>query len=515
MVALQPVLSILTNSSSSSYAQAVIYPIIANDSLASLATSRPQEWKFSMTKINVRNNSLCKPVLAPLSCRPSNSLHTNFSTNLPTEMGLFSLLRKIGFNERETQLLLDRNPSLNFAPFESIQTRILSLESLGIVEFSLSSLIAKHPDILTAKEIDGLLRFISDDLEGKIEPSLLFHLLDSAEPKFLVDFERKLRLLLHHGIPPEKLAHILDNVNLNKAIWLKSVEDMKRTLTFMNQFSTGIDIIVRRPSILNYNLETQLIPRIGVIKELSGGDLNATGSVLLKLPAILTYSAEHLQSHVEFLKSFAGLENNQIFKIVLVYPNVFSASRKRKLRPRIEFLKQCGLTSMDIFKFLIKAPLFLSLSFENLNMKLGFLVKIGYVHRTREMAIAIGAVTRTSYENLQKVIGLFLKYFSCVDIVAMSKKHPQVLQYNHSSLEEKMNYLVEEMGREIEEVLAFPAFLGYKLNSRIKHRYEVKKEITGEEMSLNKLLSVSTERFSQQKKNMEKKNLAHVNHTST
>ncbi|WKA07698.1 hypothetical protein VitviT2T_025485 [Vitis vinifera] len=113
----------------------------------------------------------------------------------------------------------------------------------------------------------------------------------------------------------------------------------------------------------------------------------------------------------------------------------------------------------------------------------------------------MGAVTRTSCENLQKVIGLFLSYgLSCEDIVAMSNKHPQILQYNPTSLKEKIEYLIEDMGREVDELLAFPAFLGYKLDDRIKHRYEVKKKIIGEGMSLNKLLSVSTERFSRRKK---------------
>ncbi|CAA6655876.1 unnamed protein product [Spirodela intermedia] len=80
----------------------------------------------------------------------------------------------------------------------------------------------------------------------------------------------------------------------------------------------------------------------------------------------------------------------------------------------------------------------------------------------------------------------------------MSRRHPQVLQYNYESLEEKLEYLVGEMERDVEELLAFPAFLGYKLDDRIKHRYEVKKEVRGKGMSLNKLLSVSAERFHEQ-----------------
>ncbi|KAF8008285.1 hypothetical protein BT93_K2074 [Corymbia citriodora subsp. variegata] len=72
----------------------------------------------------------------------------------------------------------------------------------------------------------------------------------------------------------------------------------------------------------------------------------------------------------------------------------------------------------------------------------------------------------------------------------MSKKHPQILQYNSDSLEEKVDYLMGEMGCDLDKLMDFPAFLGYILDSRIKHKYEVKTKITGEGMSINKLLSV-------------------------
>jgi hypothetical protein len=315
-----------------------------------------------------------------------------------------------------------------------------------------------------------------------------------------VGFDQKVKLLLHHGVPREKIFYVLNNVNLNKALCLRPVEEIEKTITYLSQYG-GIDLIVRRPELLNYNLESQLIPRIGFLLELSGGDKDATGNVLRRLPAILSYSVAHVEGHVEFLRSFAGLNDQEIFKILLVFPSMVSASKERKLRPRIEFLRQCGLDSNDIFKFLIKAPLFLGLSFDNLEYKLVFLVKIGYKYRTRDMAMAMGSLTRTSCENLRKVIELFLSYgLSCDDIVAMSTKHPQILQYNHSSLEEKMEYLIEDMGRDIGELLAFPAFLGYKLDERIKARYEAKKKITGEGMSLNKLLTVSTKTFSTKKK---------------
>ncbi|KAE8678248.1 putative Subtilase family protein [Hibiscus syriacus] len=370
---------------------------------------------------------------------------------------LFSVFRETGLNEKETKLLWDKNPTLRSTSLDRIRARVLALQSVGINGFGLYRLVIKCPTVLIAEEIDSVNSFVRDDLEGKVEPAQLERLFITMDARFLLGFDPKVKLLIHHEVPLEKIVHVLNNVNLNKAICCKSVEEFERTINFLKPYH-GIEIIVRRPSVLNYDLDSQLIPKIQFLEKLSGGDTNATGTVLRKLPAILSYSLEHMEGHVDFKRLYVGLSDQEIFKIILLFPNVISASKERKLRPRIEFLEQCGLNSNDIFK-------------------------------KKEFAAALGAVTRTSCENMQKVIGLFLSYsLSYEDIFYMSKKHPQILLYNPSSLEGKMEYLTEDMARDVTELLTFPAFLGYKLDDRIKHWYEEKKKTPETGMSLNKLL---------------------------
>ncbi|KAH7516035.1 hypothetical protein FEM48_Zijuj10G0091800 [Ziziphus jujuba var. spinosa] len=247
---------------------------------------------------------------------------------------------------------------------------------VGLDEKETGILLDNNPSLslVSLDSIRNPMLSLQSDLEGKIKASQLKRLLSSTEPRFLVGFGQK------------------------------------------------------------------LIPRVGFLTELAGGDERAAGNVLRKLPAILSYSVEHMEGHVEFLRSFAGLNDEEIIKIVVVFPNVINAGRERKLHPRIEFLKQCGLNSNEIFKFLTKATLFLGLSFEdNLAYKHAFLVKIGYRYRTKDLEVAMGSITRTSCEILQKVIGLFLSYgLSCENVISMSRKHSQILQYNHSSLEKKI-----------------------------------------------------------------------------
>lgn len=393
---------------------------------------------------------------------------------------------------------MDAHRHIALLGVESLRRRLVSLLSAGITGFAVPGTVAKLPEILTSEKIERLLVFIANDLGG-IEPAKLERLLTTTRASALAELPERIALLVDHGVPREKLGKVVNGVNIKKAFCARSMEEVEETILLLRRLGGGgADLILRRPLLLNLDPATQLIPRIDFLTELAGGDAEEAARLIRKLPNILAYTVAHFELHLEFWLS-VGLTREQVFKVALVYPSMFSVSRDRKLVRRVEFLRRCGLEGEDIFKFLVKAPLFLSLSGENLAKKLAFLVKIGYRHGTREMAAAVGAVTRTSCENLQGAVEVLLGYgFGVADVLAMSRRHPQVLQYNYESLEEKLEYLVGEMERDVDELLAFPAFLGYKLDDRIKHRYEVKKEVRGKGMSLNKLLSVSAERFHEQ-----------------
>ncbi|RDX94313.1 Transcription termination factor MTERF8, chloroplastic, partial [Mucuna pruriens] len=436
----------------------------------------------------------------PKTAQPSNKdsiLRRRCSNSLATT----DAETEIGISFAETQLLLLNNPDLTSLSTDSLRARLLSLHSVGFDPLTLCKLVTKRPTLLTANEIDPFLTFLRDKLQGQLLKQQLKRLLSATEPRLLLTFPQKVQFLVDRGLPVDHVIHVLNKLNLPRALCHRSVDEIHRTIAFLEPFG-GIALVLKCPPILNHDLDTQLIPRVKVLMELGDGDKDGVRKLLLRFPIFLNYSVKHVEGHVGFLSSFAKLDDRQIFRIILGYPSIVTASRERKLRPRIQFLKECGLDSGDIFKFLIKAPTFLSNSFdENIAKKLVLLVKIGYRYRSKELAMAIRSATRTNCGNMQKVIGLFLNYgFSCEDIAAMSKKQPQILQYNHASLEKKMEYLIEEMGRDIEELLLFPAFLGYKFDDRIKHRYEIKKSVRGGGMSINKLLTVSDERFAGKRK---------------
>ncbi|KAL5100931.1 hypothetical protein RYX36_005258 [Vicia faba] len=407
-------------------------------------------------------------------------------------VSLVSLFQEIGISFKETKSLLSNASELSSIQLDSLHGRILYLQSLGLDHMSINQLVTKQLDVLTSNEIDPLLSFLKNELQGQLKQATVKLLLS----KKLSDFPHKVQLLLDRGIAVDKIEHVLNKVDLSKAICHRSMEEIERVISFLKPFG-GVDLIVKHPAILNHDFDCKLKPRIRVFTELSGGDEDSVGKVLNKFPVILNLRVEHVETHIEFLRSFAELDDQQIFKIVLVFPAILSCSRERKLRPRIQFLKDCGLDSGEIFKFLINAPVFLAISFrDNLANRLVFLVKIGYEYRTKELPVAIAISSRMSCKNMQKTVSVLLNYgFSPEETFAMTTKKPRILQYNHASLEKKMKYLTEEMNRDIKELLNFPAFLGYNLDERIKHRYEIKKGSREGQMSLSQLLYVSTEKF--------------------
>ena len=58
--------------------------------------------------------------------------------------------------------------------------------------------------------------------------------------------------------------------------------------------------------------------QVGLLKRCEG-DEDATGNVLRKFLVILGYTVKHTKGHVEFLRSFVGLTNQEIFKIFRVF----------------------------------------------------------------------------------------------------------------------------------------------------------------------------------------------------
>lgn len=140
---------------------------------------------------------------------------------------LFSFFREFGLNDDDIDFILRQNAALQSTNLERLRARSLDLQSVGIKEVALHGLIRKCPHVLLVKEIDPVISFLLDELHVEIEPPSLEHLFSLTEGRLLVGFDRKVMLLVHHGVPQEQIAHILNNVSLRKAFCIKSVAEVE------------------------------------------------------------------------------------------------------------------------------------------------------------------------------------------------------------------------------------------------------------------------------------------------
>lgn len=94
-----------------------------------------------------------------------------------------------------------------------------------------------------------------------LKPLKLEHLLISSHSQFFPNFNAKVRLHVDHGIPGEKMGHVLNNKNIIKVFYERPIEGLEKMIVFLKGYGQ-LELIIGRPLLLNPDLKSQLIPRI-------------------------------------------------------------------------------------------------------------------------------------------------------------------------------------------------------------------------------------------------------------
>ncbi|URE04038.1 mTERF [Musa troglodytarum] len=330
----------------------------------------------------------------PFSPLRSSSLHgapLRFTTSLATRPAAIcatctasNVSPLLHLDEKEAEALFLQHPELELAPPESLRSRVLALQSVGIDDSR--SAVSWPGEILLAPELGPFLEFARDELKG-LKPAKLERLLTTTHPKFLTGIAARVTRLMEHGVPGEKLGHLLNHL---AGLGRPSADDSESGPS--------------RPA----------DPRVEFLAELGAETRQPPRPSPNCLPSYPTPSSTSVPSGVLEIR---GSLRRGIFKIALVYPNIFSVSKESWGLGSRQPLQEADLPGEDR----IQAP----------DAGAG----VGGGRRP-------GRAARTC-----RVLGLFFSHgLSCDDVLGMSKKHPQVLQYNHASLEKKMEFLIGYMG---------------------------------------------------------------------
>lgn len=297
--------------------------------------------------------------------------------------------------------------------------------------------------------------------------------------------------------------------------------------------STFTEFLIRYPQVLHSSVVVDLAP---VVKYLQGLDIkpNDIPRVLERYPEVLGFKLEGTMStSVAYLVGI-GVARREIGGVLTRYPDILGMRVGRVIKPFVEYLESLGIPRLAVARLIEKKPYILGFGLEervkpNVESLLEFSVRkealpvvvaqypeiIGIDLKPKllgQQSLLNSAIDSSSkdfgsiVEKMPQVVNAsnsavtrhvdFLKScgFSLQQVRQIVVECPQVLALNLDIMKLSFDYFQREMQRPLDDLVVFPAFFTYGLESTIKPRHKMIAR-KGLQCSLSWLLNCSDEKF--------------------
>ena len=293
------------------------------------------------------------------------------------------------------------------------------------------------------------------------------------------------------------------------------------------------EFVKNYPQVLHASVVVELAP---VIKFLRGLDVEKEdiGYVLLKYPEILGFKLEGTMStSVAYLVSI-GVNPRDIGPMVTQYPYLLGMRVGTMIKPLVDYLVSLGLPKKILARMLEKRAYILGYDLEEtVKLNVECLKSFGIRREALASVIAqypqiIGLPLKAKLSSQQYFFNLKLKIdpegfaqimekmpqivslnqnviikpvefllgrgIPSADVAKMVVKCPQLVALRVDRMKNSFYFFKSEMGRPLQELVEFPEYFTYSLESRIKPRYH-KLQSKDIRTSLNWFLNCSDQRF--------------------
>lgn len=297
--------------------------------------------------------------------------------------------------------------------------------------------------------------------------------------------------------------------------------------------STFTEFLRRYPQVLHASVVVDLAP---VVKYLQGMDIkpNDIPRVLEMYPEVLGFKLEGTMStSVAYLVAI-GVARREIGGVLTRFPEILGMRVGRVIKPFVEYLGSLGIPCLAVARLIEKRPHILGFG---LNEKVKPNVKLLLDYNVRQTSLAaviaqypeiIGIDLETKLlsqrgflcsiielspedfgrviEKMPQIVSLsdkaivrhvnFLKEcgFSLEQLRKMVVGCPQLLALNVDIMKLSFDYFKSTMGRPLDDLVTFPAYFTYGLESTVKPRHKMIAR-KGVKCSLAWLLNCSDEKF--------------------
>ncbi|XAR62171.1 hypothetical protein NMG60_11016823 [Bertholletia excelsa] len=329
--------------------------------------------------------------------------------------------------------------------------------------------------------------------------SSLFFFSSSSEhlgPSHSVDLTNY--LVQHYQFSPDTISKASFPVN-----YLKDLEKCISTLSFLEEsgFSqTQLERVVKCiPGILSVRLDSTLKPKIEIFQEL-GFFPTDIAEIISAYPWILSTGVNRLRRSILAMRSVFG-SNADVCKILKVCGRLLRNNLESTLPVNIEFLKSCGVSSLQIDHFILLYPRFFALKPETIKQLVRRLDDIGFNRNTKMFLYAIrvfSTITREKWELKREVfrnLGL-----SENDILFVFQKAPYVFTLSGRKIKEATQVVRSATKSDMRLIVKYPKLLTYSIENRIKPRIRVleileSKNLLRKKPGLASICNVSNKQF--------------------
>ncbi|GMP60667.1 hypothetical protein CsSME_00023430 [Camellia sinensis var. sinensis] len=342
--------------------------------------------------------------------------------------------------------------------------------------------------------------------------------LDGLELPVTIDVMRERVDFLH------KLGLTIEDINNYPLVLGCSVKkNMIPVLDYLGKLgvrkSTFTEFLRRYPQVLHASVVVDLEP---VVKYLQGMDIkpNDIPRVLEKYPEVMGFKLEGTMStSVAYLVGI-GVARREIGGVLTRYPEILGMRVGRVIKPFVEYLENLGIPRLAVARLIEKRPHILGFGLEervkpNVESLLEFNVRqtslASVIAQYPEIiGIDLKPKLHSQCSFLRSIIDLGPEDFGRVvekmpQVVSLSQKPivkhmvlgcPQILALNLDIMKLGFDYFQIEMGRCLDDLVIFPAFFTYSLESTIKPRHKMVAK-KGLKCSLAWLLNCSDEKFAE------------------
>ncbi|KAJ0980726.1 hypothetical protein J5N97_008981 [Dioscorea zingiberensis] len=276
--------------------------------------------------------------------------------------------------------------------------------------------------------------------------------------------------------------------------------------------STFTEFLRRYPQVLHSSVAIDLAP---VVKYLQGIDIKPVDvpRVLEKYPELLGFKLEGTMStSVAYLVGI-GVARREVGRMLTKYPELLGMRVGRVIKPFVEHLEGIGLPRLAVARLIEKQPHILGFGLEDsVKPNLDALVEFGVRKEALASVVAqypniIGIELKSKLASQQRLFegsilvdreefgkvlekmpqvvsltrGTVVKHvdfltgngFMLSQVSRMVVACPQLLALNLDVMKMSFDFFRAEMDRDLEDLVAFPAFFTYGLESTIRPRHQM------------------------------------------